>query len=307
MRSIAALTAAAVVAISLTACSSAGSAGDCTPTASGAASSTITATGDFGGTSTTAEYPTPLLSKRVQVSVLAKGTGAIVEPGDYADFVATQYDSTTGAVTYPAQKARFGASDASDLNRIFECVTVGSRLAAVVPTGETAKDPSTAVLVIDVLDRIPGRATGRDELPVNGLPAVVTAPNGTPGITVPSAPAPTTVRSAVLKQGDGATVKRDATVVLHYSEFTWDQPAHEVGSSWTAAAPSSYAAKDFDSSDGSGLWPGTEKAIVGQQVGSQVIVVVPPKDSYASDAPDSVAEGSTRIYVIDILGIQPTN
>lgn len=309
MRRLAALTVAAALAASLAACSSApaGTIDGCTPAAlPGDSSSLVTATGDIGSTTSTATFPTPLRTKKLQVSVISQGTGPLVRAGDYVDFVATQYDATTGATAFAAQSARYGASDATDLNRIFECVTVGSRLAAVVPTGDTAGSTDAAVLVIDVMDRIPGKADGVSQLPANGFPAVVTAPSGQPGITVPDAAAPTKLESSVLKQGGGAVVKAGDAVVLQYSEFTWDQPATEVTSSWTEAAPHTYAAKDYDASDGSGLWPGTTSAIVGQKLGSQVIVIVPPDASYASGttAPDSVADGSTRIYVIDILAIQ---
>ncbi|MFT4124358.1 MAG: hypothetical protein QM635_11050 [Microbacteriaceae bacterium] len=308
MRPLVALTVAVSLVAALAGCSSStgDSASGCTPDAvAGDASTTITAAGDFGASDPEASFPTPLLTSTLQVSTISEGDGEVVQPGDYVDFIATQYDSTTGEIAYAAQQARYGASDASDLNEIFECVAVGSRIAAVVPVGDTAGDTDAAVLVIDILDRIPGKAWGRSLLPVSGLPAVVTAPDGTPGITVPDADAPTTLRSAVLKQGDGETVAEGDSVVLQYSEYTWDQPATQVDSSWTATAPSTYTATAWDSSSSTGLWPGTEDAVIGQQTGSQVIVVVPPDDSYSSDetAPDSLGSDVTRIYVIDILAV----
>jgi peptidylprolyl isomerase len=307
VRRLATLAVAAGLVASLAACSSADdSAAGCTPPASsGNASSVVTATGDFGGSTTVAEFPTPLTTSKLQVSVLSQGDGEVVQPGDYVDFVATQYDSSTGDVAYDAQTARYGASDQSDLNKIFECVTVGSRIAAVVPTGESAEDTSSAVLVIDVLDRIQRKADGRSKLPTRGFPAVVTAPDGTPGITVQDEAAPTTLKSAVLKSGNGATVAEGDSVILQYSVYNWGSPATLLDSSWTAAAPRTYAAKAFDTTDGTGLFPGTEDAVIGQKVGSQVIVIVPPDKSYPSGAaaPDNGTADTTRIYVLDILKI----
>jgi peptidylprolyl isomerase len=51
--------------------------------------------------------------------------------------------------------------------------------------------------------------------------------------------------------------------------------------------------------------PGFAKALIGQRVGSQVIAVIPPKDGYPTgQAPTTVPDGSTMVFVFDILGIE---
>ena len=45
------------------------------------------------------------------------------------------------------------------------------------------------------------------------------------------------------------------------------------------------------------------KNIVGQTVGSQVMVVIPPEDAYGDAPQQGIPAGSTLVFVIDILGI----
>ena len=54
-----------------------------------------------------------------------------------------------------------------------------------------------------------------------------------------------------------------------------------------------------------GVVPGLAEGLIGQTVGSQVIVVIPPELGYpAGQAPASVPEGSTMVFVVDILGLE---
>ncbi|WP_284255574.1 FKBP-type peptidyl-prolyl cis-trans isomerase [Pseudolysinimonas kribbensis] len=54
-----------------------------------------------------------------------------------------------------------------------------------------------------------------------------------------------------------------------------------------------------------GVIPGFAKALVGQKVGSQVIVMIPPADGYGSGgSPEVGIKGTdTLVFVIDILAV----
>ncbi len=51
--------------------------------------------------------------------------------------------------------------------------------------------------------------------------------------------------------------------------------------------------------------PGLAEALIGQNVGSQVIVAIPPEQGYPEDQrPATIPEGSTMVFVFDVLGIE---
>ena len=52
-----------------------------------------------------------------------------------------------------------------------------------------------------------------------------------------------------------------------------------------------------------GVVPGFAKALEGQTVGSQVLVVVPPDEGYGDKEQNGIPAGSTLVFVIDILGL----
>jgi peptidylprolyl isomerase len=325
VRKLPALIFAAALVASLAACSSSSTqaSANCTPTASGDASTLVTTKGAFLA-KPTVSFPTPLVAKKVQVSDLKVGTGMTLTAGDYADLQVSVWDASTGdlvtATTFDkATPTRQSVGGSTSFGPILECAKVGSRIAAVTTlkqlfgnvdtTGTTLKPTSTLVAIVDVQNGMIGKANGRQQIAQAGFPSVVTAPDGTPGVTLLDKTPPTTLKHTVLKAGDGATVKKGDKVVLRYTGVTWDADPSVFKSTWTdSTGPETYIAEKYNATTTAGLFPGTDSAIVGQKVGSQVLVVVPPKDSYDTSktaAPDGAATGSTRIYVIDILDVTP--
>jgi hypothetical protein len=295
---------------SLSACAGTGSsAGDCEPTAtSGAASSLVKATGAAGDT-LDVSFPTPLISKKLEVSTIEEGDGRTLLPGEIADFSVTVANAGTGEVI-PIQTSDFRRTvgeSADTFGVLLECATVGSRLAATLPVedafgpGSTIEGTDTIVLVVDVARSYKAKADGVSQLSRNGLPAVVLAPNGQPGIVVPDQAAPETLTIAPLKLGDGATVSEGDAVVAHYTSMVWGD-SDILESTWDADMAATLVA----AGDGQGpVVPGLAEALVGATVGSQILVVIPPSDGYAEGAaPAGVTADSTLIYVVDILGIQ---
>ncbi|CAN5209485.1 FKBP-type peptidyl-prolyl cis-trans isomerase [soil metagenome] len=320
MRKLPALIFAAALVASLAACSSSPASADCTPAAAGDASPLVTAKGAFLA-KPTVDFPTPLVTKKVQVTDLTVGTGMTLQSGDYADLQVSVWDAATGdlvtATTFDkATPTRQSVGGTSSFGPILECATVGSRIAAVTTlkqlfgsvdtTGTTLKPSSTLVAIVDVQNGMIGKANGAHQIPQAGFPSIVTAPDGTPGVTLLDKTPPTTLEHTVLKAGSGAVVKKGDEVVIKYTGVTWDASATVFKSTWGDTPPETYLAEKYNASTTSGLFPGTASAIIGQKVGSQVLVVVPPKDSYDTStaaAPDGAAKGSTRIYVIDILDV----
>ena len=317
MRKTIALTTAAGLLVALAACSSSTPSGTCEPTKSaGDASEAVVATGAFGA-NPEATFPTPLISDGVQVSTLTTGEGRVIYPGQFALTAITLYDANEAGLGdgyYDEEKplTLVAGKGTSKLGYAVECQTVGSRV-AVTLKGEdlygfqsinesNIEAEGSFVIIIDIRDAILGKAYGVDQVPAQGLPAVVTAPDGTPGITVPGDPAPAGVRVAVLKKADGAVVKEGDAVYLHFLRVDWNDPA-SFKSTWKEGGPQLIPMTAYDASTGTGFPAAIVDAIVGQTIGSQIIIVVPPAYGFAEGAmPEGVSAGQTLVYVIDILG-----
>jgi peptidylprolyl isomerase len=136
---------------------------------------------------------------------------------------------------------------------------------------------------------------GVDQPAPDGFPAVVLDPTtGQPGVTMPSSAPPTETKIAVLKKGDGAVVGDNSDVTLQYSGFIW-QTGEVFDSSWTRGTAATFNVN--------GVIQGFHDALVGQTVGSQVAVIIPPDQGYGANPPSgsSITADSTLFFVIDIL------
>jgi peptidylprolyl isomerase len=317
VRKLPALVVAAGLMVSLTSCAGGPfDFGGCAPAfATGGNSALVSADGSFAD-DPEAEFPTPLVATSTDVSVVEKGDGQVVRAGEVLDTTVTIYDGSNGESLILPSPIRLTVDDINyKFGEIAECATVGSRVAAVGTAGDllgedviaanqgfAALDVDQAIAVVMDVDRsFLGRANGSNQFFAGtGFPAIVLAPNGQPGFTFPSDTIPTELRYENLKNGSGATVKEGDQVVVHYTGVLWDTKT-VFDSSWDRGVPSTFGATDGEG----GVVPGFAKALIGQKVGSQVIVVIPPEFGYpAGSAPESIPEGSTMVFVFDVLGIE---
>ena len=318
-----ALAVAAVAVTSLVGCSSSSSAA-CAPAYSAGDSSKL-----VKATAGSATFPTPLVVKSSEVSQLKAGTGSPVQAGDQVDYEYTLYDGKTGT-NLPASSssesatARAGAIDtskATSVLRSLRCATTGERYALVTTVkeafgagagGSSYPDSATLVIVVNVLDHFLGKANGINVLPQDGMPAVITAVDGQPGIVIQELDAPKVLRISTIKAGAGAVVKKGATVHVKYSGWSWpttsgDKPEIWPGSSSGGDGQSSWTNDQaFDLSVTSASLPvGLYKALLGAKVGSQVLAVIPPKDGFGSNSTSlGIDANATIIMVVDVLGIK---
>ncbi|WP_253259017.1 FKBP-type peptidyl-prolyl cis-trans isomerase [Subtercola boreus] len=334
MRKFTLIAAAAAVALTLAGCASSAaptatsSAAACTPTAAGTTSDAVTATGDLDTLPTTT-FTAPLTATATERTVTTVGTGAEVTEGSLATIDFTLYNGTSGKQLFTTTDAEIGSQKVTvdqtqflpGIVKAVQCSTVGSRIVAVVPPadawstngnstlGVAATD--TVVFVIDVKDvteapaattaptpttdpNMPTRATGADQPAPAGFPTVTLADDGTPTVTIPSTPAPTTLQMATLKLGTGAVVGDGDTVTVQYQGVNWTTGA-VFDESWTKGGPTSFATNK--------VIKGFGAALVGATVGSQVIVVIPPDQGYGATGQASAGIGGTDdlVFVVDIL------
>ncbi len=324
VRKLPAIIAAAGLLFSLSACSTGVASIDgCTPTiGSGSNAALVSADGLFGG-DPKAEFPTPIVAgAAAEQHVISEGSGngKRVAAGSTVVEQITIYDGASGealiSTNYDTSGAMFSVIDATPaFGSIAQCARVGSRVAAVGTAGDLLSEASieqnslpltvddTIVIVVDVQSVYLGKANGSDQILEAGFPSIVLAPDGRPGFTFADPTPPTDLKIELLKAGDGAKVAEGDSVVMHYTGVLWD--TQEVfDSTWERNTPAVLPAVSLETSDG-GLVPGFAKALIGQKVGSQVIVVIPPSDGYPAGAgPTTVPDGSTMVFVFDILGIE---
>lgn len=192
------------------------------------------------------------------------------------------------------------------LVKAVNCATVGSRVVAVVPPSDafgtagndtySLSGTDTIVMVIDVEAIIPAAADGVEQAPVDGLPAVTLDDTGAPTVTIPETAAPTELQLEVLKKGDGATVADGDSLIVQYSGVNWTT-GEVFDESWGNGTPASFGTGD--------VIEGFRDAVVGQAVGSQVLVVIPPDKGYGAEGQSSagISGTDTLVFVIDILAI----
>jgi peptidylprolyl isomerase len=325
VRKTAAIVLAVGLVLPLAACSpEADEAADCTPTASGSVSDAVEVTGAFG------EKPevtleTPVTAETTERTVVIEGDGEVAAEDYDVTIDYTMFNGTTGeeidATLYDGETTAAFPLDGTliaGLTSTLLCSSVGSRVVGVAAPAdglnETALEQygmtvdDTLVMVADVVtaeapadvDPALPKADGEDqELPA-GFPAVDVSiaddETGTPTVTLPDAEAPTELQIAVLKQGDGPEVETASDVVVNYQGTSWS--TKEIfDQSWGTGQTAEF--------NTAALIPGFTQAIEGQNVGSQILVIIPPDLAYgeASDTNTSDLAGETLVFVIDILGL----
>jgi hypothetical protein len=307
VRKLSALLAVAIVVPTLVACSSPSN--ECV-FPSGDASSVVTAEGAIGS-EPQIDMPTPVVAERTEVSIVTEGEGDVLTNGQPALVDVSIVNGTTGEVLqdtgYTGGVMLAAASEGlPPVTEALECASVGSRLVVVGTADETHNGEAlpelgveandSLVFVVDVLESFLPRADGTQRASENGNPAVVLAPNGQPGVTIPNSEPPTELVDTLLKEGGGDTVEEGDQVVVHYTGFTWAD-SEVFDSSWENRQPAI-----FQLTEGA-LIEGFLTGLIDKKVGSQVLLVIPPELGYGDQASESIPADSTLVFVVDILGI----
>lgn len=310
MRKTIVMVAALGILTALTACSANGTSQGCdNPIVSGDASSVITAKGSFGS-EPTVDFPTPITTKVTQKSELIAGKGAPLQAGQPILFEAELFNGADGSMidktgySGAGTLLTLGQPELAALSQGLECSQQGARVAIAssvklgAKTGGTVAGggPGSVVFVADIVKAFPARADGAPQVPQNGMPAVVLAPNGAPGITIPNETAPTSLKVNVLQAGSGTKVVEGDTVIVKYTGVTWNDST-VFDSSWKKGQAAQFQLKEGT------VITGFQKGLVGQRVGSQVLLVVPPKDGYGASGSGLIPANATLVFVVDILGV----
>jgi len=270
---------------------------------SGSVSDAVDVSGDFGA-APTVSFDAPLTLDATERTVTIEGDGDAIERGSTASLQFTLYNGTTGDVVTQTDYTTDAETISVDgllpgLESTLICSTVGSRVVGVVPAAEGFGDAGnqqlgveagqSLVFVLDVIDLIPSAADAMIEWTTD-VPKVVRADDGTPTITLPETDPPADLMLTVLTDGDGAVVGDGDNVTVDYLGMSWN--TGEVFDQSFGKTPATFAT--------TGVVPGFGAALVGQKVGSTVLVTIPPIYAYGTDPNAAQLGGQTLVFLIDI-------
>ncbi len=284
------------------------------PTPVGSASPMPTVSGDFGKKAVIT-VPSGTPSGQFVVSAVVEGDGVTANKGDWVTVNYTAKDWTTGKdlpSSYDAgSKPQLYQAGSGQLLPAFDQSVVGrkvgSRILVVAPpaaafgtqgsaTLGVGKD-DTVVFVLDLMESVPqdSTLTGTMTQAPAASPQVKDNGKAAPTITIPAGQAaPTDLQTSVLIKGDGKAVQSGQTLLVQYTGVLWSN-GQQFDSSWSHGG-----ATQFQIGTGAVI-AGWDKGLVGQTVGSRVLLVVPPALGYKDQAQASIPANSTLVFVIDIL------
>jgi peptidylprolyl isomerase len=260
-------------------------------------------------------FSAPFSVDETTVKVIEEGSGEAVESGAQVlfDFVAfnardgkeflSSYDETPQSIVLDANESLPALVKGMVGRNVGARVLIAAAPAdawgprgGIVEAGIEKDD--TTLFLVDVREiRHPlERADGSPVEPVEGLPVVSLDDSGKPSIDVPDETAPTSLVVQPLKEGEGAEVQAGQQISVHYTGILWAS-GEQFDSSWDRGVPAAFqigAGRVID---------GWDQGLVGQKIGSQVLLVIPPELGYGTNGnPDAGISGTdTLVFVVDIL------
>jgi peptidylprolyl isomerase len=277
----------------------------------------VTAKGSFGS-SPSVTIPKQKPTGTLAVKILIQGNGPTITKSDLflSNFTIYVWSGTTNKLLDSTYSSSPQVLPASLLPGIQSAVTgkkVGSRVLVVVPPkegygtsgnsqlGVTGSD--TLVFVMDLIQKYSSGTVSASGTKVSSgggdLPAVSAAQGSAPKVTIPKGVTPpTTLVSKTLIKGSGPVITKGEYVVAQYIGVNW-RTGSVFDSSWERSLPYSFKIGATPSQ----VIPGWDQGLVGQTVGSRVLLVVPPKDAYGSagQSQAGIKGTDTLVFVVDII------
>lgn len=149
----------------------------------------------------------------------------------------------------------------------------------------------TLIFVVDILVSQLSGPSGEEVEAVPGLP-IVTDEAGVPSISMDGTEVPTEARTQAIIQGGGRTLEATDILVSHSRCVRWDGSEYysDYGAEPSTDAPTGRVHKN--------LWA----ALVGSQVGSRVLVVLPGELAYPDGSSEPSIDPNTPVAcVVDLL------
>lgn len=277
---------------------------ECMELSSGELSDGVTVDGEFTG-APTATFTTPLEAESLERSVAIEGDGDETAPGDPINAIVSAFSGTTGERVF-SQPATITVGDGTVFEAFLsgiDCVPIGSRTVTVAPAstlyGAQGNESigiaggETVVIVVDVVEVQEPLTPG--EWTENPPEVKFDAEGEAPTVTLPDSAPPTALLLKVLEEGDGDTVEAGDNVTVQYQGTSW-----ETGEIFDQSYGGEAATFPTD-----GVIQGFGAALVGQKVGTKLIVTIPPEYGYGTDAASHELGAQTLVFLVEIEGTAP--
>lgn len=263
----------------------------------------------------TATFDAPLDVTSEAVLITNKGKGDTLEEGQILTINYMVCDIATGEKMYstwgangdddtPMSASLTASYLGSSLLEALSGEKVGTRLLWSQP-GYSAEESYTGVAsngyiyVMTVNDAmsIPDDISGTEIEPTDESLPAITFEKGKPAVTVPeSFTAPTDLVVQPLVEGDGATIEAGQTIAVKYTGWLTD--GTQFDSSWDQEEGSQVVS--FPIGQGSVI-TGWDQGLVGQKVGSRLLLVIPSDLGYGQTESGVIPANSDLIFVVDVL------
>jgi peptidylprolyl isomerase len=290
--------------------SSSSSSGD---TGSGASFDAVSITGDVG-TDATVKFTSAMKDVKDQTKVLTQGSGDTVAAGDSLIIQTVIADGTTQktvASSYQDKQPQV-VTLSSQVQKVFldalQGKTVGSRVGVLAPASEIfgssgntqlgIQASDSVLIVFDVIGKPLDKPDGKQHAAPSWAPKVESSKGVISGLGFGKAPQPNgKLRSANLYDGTGPVVKKGQTIFARYlgQVYGGKKPFDE---NFSGDSPATFQI-------GAGrVIPGWDKTLVGQHVGSEVVLAIPPKEGYGKkgNSQAGIKGTDTLYFVVDIVG-----
>jgi len=266
-------------------------------------------TGDYNTMPTvTAPYPFKVDKTIWQTTI--QGNGVAVGADAVVELQYTGIDATTGTTfdsSYYNQQTLLGQNGffVDGFNKALTGAKVGSRVVMLI-TGKDGYDGQggnsdagialgdTLLFVVDVIAAQYSEPLGPQTSNGNTW-VTVTDNSGVPTAKInPGVSAPTELQSQVLIKGTGRAVDSNDAVYVNFLEMDFATGKVIDSSFGSAGGPQVDLLAN--------LIPGWRNAIVGQPMGSRILIVVPGSLAYPQgNATPSIKPNATLVFVVDIL------
>jgi FKBP-type peptidyl-prolyl cis-trans isomerase len=289
---------------------------------SGNANDAVKVTGSFNKTPAVT-IPSEQASSNLVISKPVKGTGAVLKAGNaaLANLVLYKWSGTTHTLidsTYSSGPQIIPSqSDLSGITTALKGARMGSRLVVVLPPkygygtsgnsnlGVTGKD--TLVWVIDLLQQYSANQSASGSQVSSGggtLPSVAAKTGSAPSVTIPKNSPPSSLSVTTLIKGSGPKLATGDTVVTQYVGYIW-RTGDVFGSTWPSSSQPQGAPFSFEL--GGDVLTGFSEGLTGVNVGSRVMLVIPPSLGYGTTGNSSagIEKNDTLVFVIDVIGYLP--
>lgn len=248
----------------------------------------------------------------IETKVLTEGDGEELGEGDnvFAHiWMGNGFTQEKAFSTYDAKAPELLTY--ADLGKPFqeaiEGHTVGSRVAVVASAADTYGETGNPqlgignqdglVIIVDLLGKVANEPSGEEREPAKWAPTLVEDGGTITGLDFSEANKPSkNLLDTTLIKGDGPVVEKGQTIAVDYLGQVYDakKPFDESYSKQPTSFPIGTGA----------VVKGWDQALVGQTVGSRVILSIPPELGYgeAGNEQAGIKGTDTLFFVVDILG-----